>query len=330
VIRWIDSSWLSCAVGIAVASVAVVGVLLGGGLWLQRAELRTMARPGTLLAWLVGSVVRVRRRHVVNAMRTAGVASPERVADAMYEQLGCGLFELLWVRSNPRRSLRELVRLDGELSVLGERSGGAVIATAHTGNWDLVACAAAERIPMTVATKRLEVAWLDRLWQTTRLARGVRLVHSGSIARGASVALSEGGAVAMLIDQAPERSRATVLEPFLGQLARVDLAPALLAMRARVPLVAAFPHRRVDGLHEAELACWIEPPPRPSRQWAEASMREVTRALDRFVRKHPEQWLWMHRRWKDAGAKVGGTAVAGHGEAAGCTPQHPCGASRGG
>jgi KDO2-lipid IV(A) lauroyltransferase len=104
----------------------------------------------------------------------------------------------------------------------------------------------------------------------------------------------------MLIDQAPERKRATVVTEFLGQPARVDLAPALMALRARVPLVAVFARRCPDGSCVAELGPVIVPPARPSRRWAEQSMIELTRALEAFVRQNPDQWLWMHRRWKDA------------------------------
>jgi KDO2-lipid IV(A) lauroyltransferase len=102
----------------------------------------------------------------------------------------------------------------------------------------------------------------------------------------------------MFIDQAPERCRGVTEVPFLGALASVDLAPALAAMRARVPLVAAFPVRHSDGSHGLVVARVIEPPERPSRAWAVDAMVEATRALEEFVHAHPEQWLWMHRRWK--------------------------------
>lgn len=247
------------------------------------------------VAWLVGSLLGVRRSHVLGALAQAGIGPAPCVADAMYRSLARGLFELIELGLRPSRPI-------GDRAVMPALppGRGAVVATAHTGNWDLLACAAAERVPLTVITKRLSIGWLDRIWQGLRRARGVDLVGAGAAARAAQVALGRGEAVAMLIDQAPERERASIIEPFLGQPARVDLAPALLALRARVPLVAVFGRRREDGRHEAEICAVIEPPARPSRAWAEQAMRSVTRALDAFVRKYPEQWLWMHRRWKDA------------------------------
>jgi KDO2-lipid IV(A) lauroyltransferase len=253
---------------------------------------------GALLAFLVGDVLRVRRAHVEGAMRRAGVSDPGRVARAMYRSLGRGLVEL--VRATFGDSARVFSRVEVPASTIAELrgAGGAVIATAHTGNWDVVACAIAARAPLTVVTKRFSVGGLDRLWQRARADRGVRLVGVGDAVRGARAAFRERGLVAMLVDQAPERRRAVVRTTFLGAPVWVDLSPALVARRFRAPLVAAFPVRRDDGSLAVEIVRTIAPPRRPDRRWAERTMVEVTACLDAFVREHPEQWLWMHRRWK--------------------------------
>jgi KDO2-lipid IV(A) lauroyltransferase len=178
----------------------------------------------------------------------------------------------------------------------GSRAG-VVVATAHTGNWDLVACALAQRVSLTVITKRLSVGWLNRLWQSFSGRRGVGLVEAGQAASRAGWELRNGGWVATMIDQAPERRRGTLALQFLGEVAEVDLAPALLAARARCPLVIAFPLRSAQG-HSIRLVRVLHPPQRAGRAWAEGAMREATQALETLIRQHPEQWLWMHRRWK--------------------------------
>jgi Kdo2-lipid IVA lauroyltransferase/acyltransferase len=254
---------------------------------------------GSLLAWLVGSVLRVRRAHVETSIARAGLARPAATAREMYRSLGRGLFELIGMALRPRRSLARCVRIDARVIELVERSErGVVVATAHTGNWDLVACAAAERVPLTVVTKRLSVGPLDRLWQRARAGRGIRLVSQGGAARECARALSGGQAVAMLIDQAPERARAVIQADFLGQPAQIDLAPALIAMRARAPLALVLARRLSDGSHVGELLGVLQPPARASRLWAEQATLSLTAWLEAFVRRHPEQWLWMHRRWK--------------------------------
>jgi Kdo2-lipid IVA lauroyltransferase/acyltransferase len=257
---------------------------------------------GTALAWFVGRALAVRRAHVVASMRRAGVSNAERTASAMYGSLGRGLFEFLWMALTPRSALPAWVSIDAATAEHMDRiaARGAVVASAHTGNWDLLACAAAARWPLTLVTKQLSVRTLNCIWQAARSRRGIRLVSAGNAAREGARALARRELVVMLIDQAPERKRATVVTEFLGQPARVDLAPALLALRARVPLVAVFARRAGDGCCVAELGPAIVPPERPSRRWAEESMIALTRALEAFVRRNPDQWLWMHRRWKDA------------------------------
>ncbi len=248
-----------------------------------------------VLAWIAGTVLRIRRAHVIASMTRAGVAQPARAADAMYRSLGRGLVELLALAVGRR------ARADIDTSVLDAlraRGRGVVIATAHTGNWDLVACALAERVPLTVVTKRLSVGLIDRVWQGLRAARGIALVGVGGAARATAGALGRNEAVAMLVDQAPDRDRAVIAVAFLGATAWVDLAPALVAMRARAPLLVAFAERRADGSHAAHVAGVIDPPARASRAWAESAMRQATAWLEESVRAHPEQWLWMHRRWK--------------------------------
>ncbi len=218
----------------------------------------------------------------------------------MYRSLARGLLELAAMAVAPRRLLSR-VRVDAraiELLASGRDGRGVVVATAHTGNWDLAACAAAERVPLTVVTKSLSVRALDRLWQSVRRRRGVKLVGAGEAAAAVRRALGAGEAVAMLIDQAPERRRAVTIAPFLGAPAAVDLAPALIAMRARAPLALVLARRLADGSHVAELVGVIEPPARPSRAWAEQAMQTLTVWLETWVRRTPEQWLWMHRRWK--------------------------------
>lgn len=277
------------ALGAATAVVAWLG-------WWRWAPLAGRAFGG-----FVGGVLGVRRRHVLASMECAGVPNPETQARRMYAQLGQALFELLGLALHPwRRASRHVEFVRGDFDRAAGLGRGVVVLTAHTGNWDLTACAAAEHTPLTVVTKRLSIGLFDRLWSAIRRSRGVRLVSAGSVRAVTARELQAGGTVAFLIDQAPERARGTTVAPFLGQPARVDLAGPLLAARAKAPVVLVLGRRRRRGQHVAEVAAVYEPPERPGVAWAEDVARRVTAELDQYVRRHPDQWLWMHRRWKDA------------------------------
>jgi KDO2-lipid IV(A) lauroyltransferase len=256
---------------------------------------------GAVLGWVAGSVLRIRREHVEGAMRTAGIEQPGQAARAMYRSLGVSAVEFLWMAWVGRRAL-ERVRVD-EGSIEAWRGAralgkGVVLAATHTGNWDLAACAIARDVELTVVTKHLSVKWLDRLWQRTRAKQGVALVDAAGALGTARDALRRGGAVAMMIDQVPSASRQAVEVDFLGREALADRAPAALAAAAGAPLVVAASRRLPDGTHRLHVLGVHVPPPRPGPAWVASVTVDATRALDAFVRDHPSQWLWLHRRWK--------------------------------
>jgi Kdo2-lipid IVA lauroyltransferase/acyltransferase len=277
---------------------------------------RALASLGRAVGWFAGSVLRVRRVQVEEAMTAAGVESAPRTAVAMYDALGRSALEFLW-----------LARRGGELAphvTMDPRSAarwraalaagrGVVIAASHTGNWDLAACAIAREVELLVVTKRLSVASIDRFWQSTRAREGVALAGAeGALARGREV-LRRGGAVAMMIDQAPSSRRHAIGIEFLGRPALADRAPAALAAAARSPLVVAAARRAASGTHVLEVLRVIEPPPSMlARSWIAFATASASQALEAFVRAHPDQWLWLHRRWKhpDADLRPGTDAEA--------------------
>ncbi len=260
---------------------------------------------GRALGAFVGGVLRVRRAHVEAAMARAGIADPSATAAEMYRSLGVSFLELLWLGGARRPELEARVaiapptrRAIAELLAPGR---GFVLAASHTGNWDLAAVATAHVLgPIAVVTKRLSLGPADRLWQWTRSQLGVSLVEGGVGAlAGARAALAGGRAVAMMIDQVPP-SRAHALPcTFLGQSAWVDRAPALVALRAGVPLVVTTAERLDDGRQRLSIAAIDAPPARRKSAWADQATERATAALDAFVRRRPTEWLWMHRRWKE-------------------------------
>jgi len=262
--------------------------------WLVRAL-------GALLGWLAGGVLRIRRAHVEASMRAAGVQDAARSAGEMYASLGISAVELLWMALRGRRAL-DHVQIDAASDdrwrrALGE-GRGVVVAASHTGNWDLAACTVARDVPLLVVTKHLSVRWLDRVWQGARARRGVRLADARGAIAGGRALLRRGGAVAMMIDQVPDSPRHAVPVEFLGRPAAADRAPAALAASTGAPLVVAAGLRDGAGRQVLHVLDVLHPPRRPDRAWIDGATRDATRALDRFVRAHPSQWLWLHRRWK--------------------------------
>ncbi len=259
---------------------------------------------GAALGWLAGSLFRIRRAHVEDAMRRAGVVNPAVAARGMYRSLGRSVFEFLWMAARGEEATAHAVfdaasHEDWKRAVALGR--GVVLAASHTGNWDFAACALARETELLVITKHLRARALDAFWQTTRASRGVALAPAeGAVARSLAV-LRRGGSVAMMIDQVPARSDHAIRADFLGAGAWCDRAPAALAARAHAPLVVAASRRDADGTdgtHVLHVLGVFVPPDRPGRAWIDEATASATRELERFVHAYPSQWLWLHRRWK--------------------------------
>jgi len=261
--------------------------------------------PGAALGWFVGTVLRIRRRHTLAALRRAGIDHPRTIARSVYRNLATNVFEILWLSAHDRDDLAGLVDVDPEqwarVQECLARGRGAVVATAHTGNWDLIACAMASRVPLTVVSKHLSWRSADSLWQRSRARRGVSVVEARGALQAGSRVLREGGVIAFMIDQAPERRHGIVRLPFLGAPAWHDAAFAILAMRHRAPVVVVAGERTAAGRHVLRIAEIIEPSDGRSRSWVDATCRRASRAIEGYVLDHPGQWLWLHRRWKQAG-----------------------------
>jgi KDO2-lipid IV(A) lauroyltransferase len=292
-------------VRLALGAPVALGRRGGGGAWgalawtVARLPLAWLAPLGALLGWFVGSVLRVRRAHVARSMATAGLSVRE--APRFFRSLGRTVLEVLWM-SGADHDLDTLASCD-EVSLsrfdAARRSGrGVVLAASHTGNWDVAACALAARAPLLVVTKRLSMRGLDAFWQRARAARGVTLAPAEGATGRARAHLARGGAVAMMIDQVPARAAHGVCCDFLGAPAWVERSPAGVAARNGVPLVVVASSREPDGRQRLVVLDVIEPPPRAGRAWVLDATRRATVALDAFVRAHPTEWLWMHRRWK--------------------------------
>src|ERR1019366_9470717 len=158
---------------------------------------RALGVMGTLLGWLAGSVLRIRRAHVEHGMRVAGLSAPAREARAMYSAHGRSAFEFLWLSRRADEALGH-VSIDPASRVIWRNTlaegRGIVLAASHTGNWDLAAAAAGRDVELLVVTKHLSAPSLDRFWQSTRARLGVRLADArGAIAAGGGGGRGRGG-----------------------------------------------------------------------------------------------------------------------------------------
>ncbi len=226
-------------------------------------------------------------------MRTAGV--PRAAATRMYRGLGCALAELFWFAGRHRDVGAYAIFREGDEARLRAAlaNGPVVLAGAHTGNWELASFRLAQVAPLAVLAKVQHWAPGNTFVDGLRAAYGVQVLRTLD---AAAAAVRAGRSVVLVTDQVPARPRDGEVVPFLGRPARVDRSPAALAARLRRPLVVVAA-RREGHRQVVHVLAVLEP---RGTAGVVAATREATRLLGAFVMDHPDAWMWLHRRWKDA------------------------------
>lgn len=215
---------------------------------------------------------------------------------------GLMLAEVAWLwRARPSgiEALCEVEGLEYVHDAL-DQGRGAMFSTGHCGNWELLSARLPiADVPLITAVRKLDNPRLDNLVTTLRTRFGTEIVPRGPAAgRRLARALGRNGVAALLIDQ-DIKDVPGVFVPFFGRPAWTPSGAALLAIRMRFPMFPGFIHRRADGTHK----CVVHPPlPMPTDGTLEDKVEELTAAataaIERQIRSHPEQWVWMHRRWR--------------------------------
>jgi KDO2-lipid IV(A) lauroyltransferase len=177
----------------------------------------------------------------------------------------------------------------------------------HTGNWELAAAAAGQLLArrgkrLVVVAKAMRVGGLDAFVTRLRARLGFCLIAPNGALSGARRALEAGDVVVMPIDQVPDRAAHGMRVRFLHGDALADRAPATLAWRTKATILVVAAQRLADGCHRVVLLETIIPPPSRTHssaiEWVESTTARATASLEAFVRRSPESWLWLHRRWK--------------------------------
>jgi KDO2-lipid IV(A) lauroyltransferase len=176
---------------------------------------------------------------------------------------------------------------------------GVLVVTAHLGNWELLAGFYARRFPgrVTVVARQVYDPRFDRMVTQMRERQGYQVVQRGTALRGILKALQGNGLVGVLCDQ--DTGRDGVFVPFFGKAAWTPSGPARIARKTGAALVPSFITRGKDGLFEVMIGREIRVPrSHDMEKDILETTRRYTEAIEYEVRAHPDQWVWMHERWK--------------------------------
>ncbi len=251
------------------------------------------------LAWHVAR--RERRKALANVARAFPdwpAADHRRTIRAMFRHFGVALFEIAWLPNITMANVAETTRVEGldRIVELVRAGRSIVVFTGHCGNWEWLAFTCGLHVPVSVIQRERDEAGMNDYITALRARAGIRTVDRGSAASAREIiqALRRPGVLAFLIDQSIRAESAKI--EFFGIPALTPIGPAKLAIRTEAAVVTAFIHRQDDGIQHVR---FFEPIDTHRGDDPIALTTKITRQIEEQIRAHPDQWVWMHDRWRD-------------------------------
>jgi KDO2-lipid IV(A) lauroyltransferase len=272
---------------------------------LRRIGMRSAGTVGANLAMLGYRPFAIRRdvveRQVRAALPNLSVDEVQRIARASYANLGRTTAETALLPLYDRERIIDMFDEVEGWSIVEERLArgkGLILVSGHLGNWEVGgAYLAARGVPMQAVARYMENPLFDGYLTRTRERIGMRIVHDDEAVRRVPRSLRDGNAVAFLVDQGAV-GLASIWVPFFKRLAKTPRGPAVFALRLGAPVVFGAAIRQPSG----RFRLTFEPIDSTSTGNLEADVERIvtdyTSALERWVRRAPEQYFWQHRRWK--------------------------------
>jgi len=200
----------------------------------------------------------------------------------------------------PEDRLRKLVDYEGLEHIRGayEQGKGVLVFSGHFGHWELTAMMQGYLgLPLFLVARPLDNPDLERLLAGLRERSGNRIIHKRNAVREMLRAMRDKKGVAIVIDQ--DARSDGVFVPFFGRPASTTPTLALLAIRTGAVVIPTFSIPLANGRYRVV----YEPPVTiPSSGDRDRDVVELTARctaiIEKWIRRYPEQWLWMHRRWK--------------------------------
>jgi len=267
----------------------------------RRIPLRVGQFLGRALGRLAWHVARRERR---KALAHVGIAFPnwtdarrEETIRAMFRHLGMSVFELAWLPNLKHGAKQSKFEGHERLLEVIDSGRGVVIFTAHCGNWEWLSFATGLLgRPVSVLQRERDSPEMNRYITGLRAHANVHTIDRGSVssARDMIQAIRRGGILAFVIDQNIRTESVRV--PFFGRDALTPIGPAKLAVRTEAVVIPAVAERLPDGTHRLQ---FLDPIQCTRNDDPTELTARVTKLIEDQIRRVPEQWVWMHDRWRE-------------------------------
>ncbi len=282
--------------------VVVWCVARGLGL-LPRGSARSLgAGLGRLVYWFVPRLRRTGMRNLELALPEMPVEERERTLKLVYRNLGWQLAEFCRMERYTAANTAGLIRYEGlERFLEAEaRGNGVLILTGHLGAWELSSFYhSLMGHPMGMVIRRLDNRRLDAFVNRIRCLHGNRVLHKDDFARGLLTAMRAGESVGILMDTNMTPPQGVFVDYF-GTPACTASGLARVALKTGAAVVPGFLlWEEAEGQYVLHFGERIEMEATGDAESDIVALtQKCTSVIESWVRRYPEQWLWIHRRWK--------------------------------
>ncbi|SDY12747.1 KDO2-lipid IV(A) lauroyltransferase [Acetomicrobium thermoterrenum DSM 13490] len=256
------------------------------------------------MLYITARAIRVRKNVALMNLRIAYPDKDDRwrkeILKKLYFHLSLSIVEFLSLTKNPSLVAKWVTRVEGEeyLTDIAKKGRGLVLLAGHIGNWELLAAWLAHRgYPLVAGIRDPNDVHVSELLSSYRKKLGVDTIPKKKILLKGVKLLRQGKFIGVLADQ--DGGREGLKLSFMGKEASTVGGPAALSLIAGVPVVPITSYRVAPFKHEVLVLPPIEPYATMPRDDAIMKMTQrYNEILEGFIKLHPEQWLWFHRRWR--------------------------------
>lgn len=250
-------------------------------------------------------LIPIRKKTVFDNLNIAfpelSINEKKKIAFGSYLSFAISLVEILYLPWMTENQMKNSVAIEN-LELIEEKNKlgkGVILLSAHFGNWEYIAASASlqlnKKFHIIVKNQRNKYVndWMNRM--RTRWLNEV--VPLGVSVRNIYAVLKNNGIAAMVADQrGPEEG---LKLDFFGKKTSVYTGPAVLALKTGAPIIFGIPVRQKDYSYKSTLTELDKTNlPEDEEEKVKVLTERMIKYLEKIISEHPEQWLWMHRRWK--------------------------------
>ena len=222
------------------------------------------------------------------------------IAKRSTTRFGKMVIDVLYMPKLTRETIKKHVKLEGHehLTEALSHGKGAIVATSHSGNWELFGVALAMHgFPLVSVAQKQTNSDMDHFINEIRTTAGMEMIYKTGV-RDMVKLLGEGRVIGILMDQ--DAGKEGVMVEFFGRLASTPQGAAALGRLKDCPIVPIFITEKDDGTHIGTLQppIWVEKT-NDRTQDILVTTQKLTNIIEEHIRNHPHEWFWLHNRWKN-------------------------------